>query len=319
MKHCTTTIGMLALCMGLVIVAPIRADDQPTPIPVDLAEDAPATQPDDATTTQPTTTTEDIDKLIEQAGPLAERPFHDPTTYKQPEEFTHNDRIVPLDKVIDGTDNFESNALYLLLEKVTGLKADDPRISEPKLANLFDRPKQYRGRPIRMNLEYRDEQVWPSERPAVIDQWHLARTARWQGDKVQGVWLISRQALDLPRGTRIEATGYFFKLKREENPSGPGEVYVPVIVVTEVERTRSDTFTFGPAAAMAALIIVLLVVFILLRSKLGKGGGYSGTYRPRRNEMTDEDIEASRHVIPPDQLDQDRSDDSDTPKENPTE
>lgn len=254
---------------------------------------------DEEATSQPTTRVD--------YGDLTETEYPQPPLGELPAELNSPGIRIQIDKIHDGTMGNDEDGWYALLENVD--KVDPAKTLEVTRDALMKNPMTYRGQYVRMRMKFFDMQVEETNRPTTRMEKIYAIVGQVPnpipGKPMELVVVHSLKPYDdLEINDNIEVVGYFYKVQSYHEKRGVGRIDMPVIVAKTVTKVSSGGGfgNFNISAGTVAILVILLVVYMVVRVKLGRASQTGTSYRPRRYEMTDDDIEKSRHVVPPDEL-----------------
>ncbi|MCG3178110.1 MAG: hypothetical protein BIFFINMI_00433 [Phycisphaerae bacterium] len=292
-------IAALAACALLGLAAGLRGDAE-----------APASAP----ASQPSPVPRELDGSTDYHGQdLTIHPdYWDDEEYARPAEFDQPEWLVLMDKVYDGVTGLNSDGLSILLRKVAALKDDDPAIIDVNRANLMEKPKKYRGRKVRLEIQFLKENRLPSPVPSQAQALYVYTVTARTGKDREAVLLYSdRQIPNVHKGDLLSAVGYFYCVQRSRTEDHASTIDTPLLIIGSLERTSLGSNGWSPSIMMGGIVVALLVVYILVRYKMSNRRPVA-RYRPRRDDMTDSDIEASRRMVPPELLAKPESPPSDT-------
>ena len=179
-----------------------------------------------------------------------------------------------LKDVKDGTP-IEREAFYWLLgraDKEFG-KSDLALEEAPdtKVADLYDRPAEYRGKPVLLTGIVRNlKQSKLAENPAGLE----ASTEADLDVRDKRVWVAApRAGLNWKAEERVRVTGYFFKIRLATDAEGR-QALEPVVVLTNIEPVKSASpapergLTTSPGVpsveTMGMIFALLLMIYFAL-------------------------------------------------------
>lgn len=208
-------------------------------------------------------------------------------------EFTHEEWL-PLDRPLDNTEGYDEQAFYILLRKAPrGFSPDEAvRVT---VHDLLNQPTAYRGRPVKIELQFNTSRQFEPAKPEPYDKVHTTSGFVTTRDGALAVYVISPfQPAAMTQKQRFEATGYFYKLVKATAPGG-GTVSVPVIIARDVTVLEPHGAGWDDRTMIMIMAVGgLIVVYIFVRTKVSRRQGPQSTYRPKRFEMTPEEDARSR-------------------------
>ncbi|MDD4892097.1 MAG: hypothetical protein PHU85_19415 [Phycisphaerae bacterium] len=214
-----------------------------------------------------------------------------------------------LDGVVDG----EPLTRHLAACELLIQRLDDFPLSMTRpvtYSQLMQDPDGLRGAPVRMMLRVfnpdpvRDKMAFPSKVREMYQYTGIAEEGRRQ----RGIVLLSTfPRPKMVKNDSFEVVGYLFKVARFSRSGEAGTVDSPVLVVYQynpavIAAARPTGPSAGKTIAYVASALLLLMVWMLIRRKLSAGSAASRMpqYRPMRYDMTPEEVERTKLVLPPD-------------------
>lgn len=192
-----------------------------------------------------------------------------------------------------------------LVEGLADFRSDQAK--QVTVERLLDAPDTYRGQPIRMTVRFRSVEL--KDRRDGAGQVYGIRAYVGEPRTAKPVFILSpNPPPKFSSNEQFEVFGYFDKiLVRFTRDETKDPVDVPVIVADHLVPQGAKLEPgggFAIFATFAGLMLGLVIVWMLLRTWLGRkargraSAAAGPAYRPLRYEMTAEDNERTKVVIP---------------------
>lgn len=209
-----------------------------------------------------------------------------------------------IDDVADGTRHFDEPALYMLLNRLrSGAGSGDVEAGRLVThAELIAGSDALRGTPVAVEGRFVEaEPVRLSDRRRYAEPvYGTLIAAHDTGDPVQVITLLPPPPMS--SGTRVRATGYYFKYRRDESRGDAGdqdadEVLVPIVVARRLTVSGDSNLAAKgkPAGTEGAVILVLVLGLIyygarrMARRSVQRGRGESARGRAVPREQAEHD------------------------------